>query len=57
MVELEAKERMNKSKNNIMRDWEEEQWSYMSGDLITDVGLEVKASWSPDVDSGHPRTV
>ena len=56
-MELEAKERMNKSKNNIMRDWEEKQWSYMSGDLITDAGLEVKASWSPDVDSGHPRTV
>ena len=58
LAELEAKERLRVElqeyfKINIWRDWEEEQWSYMSGVLIKDTGLEVKASWNP----GHPRTV
>ena len=58
LAEMEAKERLRVElqeyfKINIWRDWEEEQWSYMSGVLIKDTGLEVKASWNP----GHPRTV
>ena len=56
LAELEAKERLRVELQeyfNIWRDWEEEQWSYMSGVLIKDTGLEVKASWNP----GHPRTV
>ena len=38
-------------KDNIMGDWEKEQWSYMSGELIVDTDLEVKANWNPDLDT------
>ena len=56
LAELEAKESLRVElqesfENNIMRDWKEEKWSYMSGALMTDTGLEVKASWNPDLDT------
>ena len=56
LAELEDKERLmvelqESLKDNIMRDWEKEEWSYISGELIVDTGLEVKASWNPDLDT------
>ena len=56
LAKLEAKERLRVElqeslKDSIMGDWEKEQWSYMSGELIVDTDLEVKANWNPDLDT------
>ena len=56
LAELYAKERLrlelqDSLKDTIMGNWEKEQWIYMSGELIVDTDLEVKASWNPDLDN------
>ena len=38
-------------RQDILKDWEKEQWSFMIGVLVKDTGLVYVARWNPDLET------